>query len=72
MAVLLRDSMGFGLLSPSLYQFGGVKWDRSVRDGLIRVAARIRPPVVGSVPIEAVVAVGCSRIAIGSSSDPNG
>jgi hypothetical protein len=64
--------MGFAPLNPSLYQRELIDCDGSERNGPARAAARAGPPVVGSVPIEAFGAVVCSRIATGSSSDPDG
>jgi hypothetical protein len=43
-----------------------------VRNGPARVAAQAGPPIVGSLPSEALRAVVRSKIAVGSSSDPDG
>jgi len=64
--------MGFAALNPSLYERESLHCDDSVRNSPTWVATQVGPPIVGSLPIEAFGAVVRSKIAIGSSSDPDG
>jgi hypothetical protein len=64
--------MGFAALNPSLYERESLQCDRSVRNGPAQVATWAGPPIVGSQPIAALRADGRSKIAIGTSSDPDG
>jgi len=64
--------MGFAVLNPSLYERESLHCDDSVRNSPTWVATQVGPPIVGSLPIEAFGAVVRSKIAIGSSSDPDG
>jgi hypothetical protein len=55
----------------TLYWHESVVWDRSVRNGPARVATRVGPPVVGSFAPQPV-GLFLSKIAVGSSSGPDG